>query len=61
MLLPEGSTPSPTARPSAGVTSHAEARVSVLGALGLVAGVLAVVFLVLSGAVSETRAGRFVR
>jgi PKD domain len=56
-----GSTPSPTALPLHGLVPRSQASVSTLGALGLVAGIVAVLLFVLWGAVSEIRVGWFVR
>lgn len=60
-MLKAGTTPSPTARPLRGLSSRSGSTVSPLGALGLVAGILAVLLLVLLGAVSELRVGWLVR
>ena len=60
-LLQKARPPRPQPSYRAASRPAREATVSVLGALGLVAGILVVMFLVLSGAASEIRAGRFVR
>ncbi len=60
-MLNGGSTPSPTALPLRGLSQPSQTSVSPLGAIGLIAGILAVVLFVLWGAVSEMRVGWFVR
>ena len=61
-LITSGSPPSPTESTLLqGLPPRSQPGVSALSAIGLVAGILAVLLFVLWGAVSEMRVGWFVR
>lgn len=60
-LITTGSTPSPTESSLLGLSKRSQPGVSALSAIGLTAGILAVLLFVLWGAVSEMRVGWFVR